>query len=281
MSLERRGLGRGLSALLGEVESATPSAIGVREIPIELIRRNPAQPRTHFDETELEELASSMRQRGVLQPILVRPMRGTPGEYQIVAGERRWRAAQKAGLAAMPALVRELGDNDALEIALVENIQRTDLDPLEEAAAYNSLMSAGSHTQEEVALLVGKSRPHVANTMRLMQLPEAVRELVRSRQISAGHARALLGAAEPEVLARRIVEQGLTVRDAEALSKRGDAGAKPAGPRKDADTLALERDLSERIGLKVEITDKDGAGQLTIRYRSLEQLDELCRKLMR
>ena len=281
MSLERRGLGRGLSALLGEVESATPSAIGVREIPIELIRRNPAQPRTHFDETELEELASSMRQRGVLQPILVRPMRGTPGEYQIVAGERRWRAAQMAGLAAMPALVRELGDNDALEIAVVENIQRTDLDPLEEALAYNSLMSAGGHTQEEVALLVGKSRPHVANTMRLMQLPEAVRELVRSRQISAGHARALLGAAEPEVLARRIVDQGLTVRDAESLSKRGGAGAKPAAARKTADTLALERDLSERIGLKVEIADKDGAGQLTIRYRSLEQLDELCRRIMR
>ncbi len=281
MSLERRGLGRGLSALLGEVESATPSAIGVREIPIELIRRNPAQPRTHFDETELEELASSMRQRGVLQPILVRPMRGTPGEYQIVAGERRWRAAQMAGLAAMPALVRELGDNDALEIAVVENIQRTDLDPLEEALAYHSLMSAGGHTQEEVALLVGKSRPHVANTMRLMQLPEAVRELVRSRQISAGHARALLGAAEPEVLARRIVDQGLTVRDAESLSKRGGAGAKPAAARKTADTLALERDLSERIGLKVEIADKDGAGQLTIRYRSLEQLDELCRRIMR
>ncbi len=282
MSMEpKRGLGRGLSALLGEVESATPSAIGVREIPIELIRRNPDQPRTRFDEAELEELATSMRQRGVLQPILVRPLRGTPGEYQIVAGERRWRAAQKAGLTALPAMVRELGDNDALEIALVENIQRSDLDPLEEATAYNALMSVTGRTQEEVAAVVGKSRPHVANTMRLMQLPESVRELVRSRALSAGHARALIGVDDAEALARRIVDQGLNVRETESLARKGGEAKPKAQTRKSADTQALERDLSERLGLRVEITDKDGAGQVNIRYRSLEQLDELCRKLMK
>ncbi len=281
-SEQRRGLGRGLSALLGEVESASPSAIGVREIPIELIQRNPAQPRTHFDEAELEELAASMRQRGVLQPILVRPLRTSPGEYQIVAGERRWRAAQKAGLTALPAMVRELGDNDALEIALVENIQRSDLDPLEEAGAYHTLMSVGGGTQEDVAAVVGKSRSHVANTLRLLQLPESVRELVRTRALSAGHARTLIGAEDPEGMARRIVDGGLNVREAEALTRGGGAAkTRSAPPRKSADTAALERDLSERLGLSVEITDKNGAGQVTIRYRSLEQLDEVCRKLMR
>ncbi len=278
----RRGLGRGLSALLGEVEAASG---GAREIPIELIRRNPAQPRVHFAEAELEELAASIRQRGVLQPILVRPSRGAQGEYQIVAGERRWRAAQKAGLAAIPALVRELADAETLEIALVENVQRADLDPLEEAGAYSSLMELSGSTQEQVADVVGKSRSHVANTLRLLQLPAAVQALVRSGAITAGHARAVLGAQDPEALARRIAEEGLNVRAAEALARRSAEDAGKARPRaaraKTTDTLALERDLSDRLGLHVEINDKGGSGELRVRYGSLEQLDEVCRRLGR
>ena len=279
----RRGLGRGLSALLGEVEATQPGpAGGAREIPIELIQRNPDQPRMDFPEAELEELAASVRQRGVLQPILVRPAPGRLGEYQIVAGERRWRAAQKAGLSAVPAVVRELGDVETLEIALIENIQRADLNALEEASAYMSLMTLAQTTQEEVAHAVGKSRSHVANTLRLLQLPEAVQMLVRSGELSAGHARTVIGAAEPEALAREIVDKGLNVREAEALARKA-AGDQPRGPRpgprKSADTLALERDISERLGLLVQILDKDGKGEVRIRYADLEQLDELCRRL--
>jgi ParB family transcriptional regulator, chromosome partitioning protein len=279
----RRGLGRGLSALLGEVESAQPgSAGGAREIPIELILRNPDQPRMDFPEAELAELADSVRQRGVLQPILVRPAPGRLGEYQIVAGERRWRAAQRAGLTAVPAVVRELGDVETLEIALIENIQRADLNALEEATAYMSLMNLAQTTQEEVAHAVGKSRSHVANTLRLLQLPESVQMLVRSGELSAGHARAVIGADEPEALAREIVDKGMNVREAEALARKAaGTGVKPRpSPRKSADTLALERDISERVGLQVQIHDKDGAGEVRIRYGDLEQLDELCRRLM-
>jgi ParB family chromosome partitioning protein len=278
----RRGLGRGLSALLGEVEAAGPGpAGGAREIPIELVQRNPDQPRMDFPEAELEELAQSVRQRGVLQPILVRPAPGRPGEYQIVAGERRWRAAQRAGLTAVPAVVRELGDVETLEIALIENIQRADLNALEEASAYMSLMTLAQTTQEEVAHAVGKSRSHVANTLRLLQLPEAVQMLVRTGELSAGHARAVIGAAEPEALAREIVEKGMNVREAEALARKaaGEPRGPRPGPRKSADTLALERDISERIGLQVQILDKDGSGEVRIRYGDLEQLDELCRRL--
>jgi ParB family chromosome partitioning protein len=258
-----------------------PGASGAREIPIELIRPNPSQPRSHFDPGELDELANSLRQKGVLQPILVRPH--GDGDYEIVAGERRWRAAQKAGLAAIPALVRELSDVETLEIALIENIQRADLNPIDEAAAYQSLMSLGDSTQEAVAETVGKSRSHVANTLRLLQLPTKVQTLVRAGRLSAGHARALIGSAEPEALASRIIEQGLNVREAEALARRAEApGAAPAGaPQrgKSADTQALERDLSDRLGLKVEITDRNGSGDVRIHYKSLEQLDDLCRRL--
>ena len=282
MTLEgrSRGLGRGLSALLGESESGAPAG-GAREIPIELIRPNPAQPRSDFDDAELDELAASVRAKGVLQPILVRPSRSAEGEFQIVAGERRWRAAQRAGLTAVPALVRELEDEETLEIALIENVQRTDLNPLEEASAYAALTGDGRRTQEDVAEVVGKSRSHVANALRLLQLPAPVQALVRAKRLSAGHARALVGAPDAEGLARRIVEEGLNVREAEALG-RGGAPARPRsrpGARQTPDTLALQRDLSELLGLKVQIADRDGAGELRISYATLEQLDDLCRRL--
>ena len=277
----RRGLGRGLSALLGEVEG--PASASAREIPIELIRSNPSQPRVDFDEDELEELAQSLRQKGVLQPILVRPMRGTDGEFQIVAGERRWRAAQRAGLSAMPAVVRELGDLETLEIALIENIQRADLNPIEEASAFQALMGLGQVTQEGVAEAVGKSRSHVANTMRLLQLPSVIQTLVRSGKLSAGHARAIIGAADPIGLARKVMAAGLNVRETESLVRQeAEGGKSPPAPRpRNADTLALERDLSDRLGLHVTLADRNGAGEVRIRYQSLEQLDDLCRRLMR
>ena len=277
----RRGLGRGLSALLGEADAPGGGGSGAREIPIELIRRNPDQPRAEFDADELEQLAASMRQKGVLQPILVRPAPGVAGEFQIVAGERRWRAAQKAGLLVMPAVVRELGDIETLEIALIENIQRSDLNAIEEASAYMSLMGLGQRTQEGVAEVVGKSRSHVANLLRLLQLPSPVQAMVRSGMLSAGHARTLVGSPDSEGLAREIVERGLSVREAEALSRRAPSGgAKPAAP-KSADTLALERDVADSLGLHVQIADKAGKGEVRIRYGDLEQLDEILRRLRR
>jgi ParB family chromosome partitioning protein len=280
-------LGRGLSALLGEVEDiahAGDPAQGVRELPIELVRRNPGQPRIVFGEAELEELAQSIRQSGVLQPILVRPASGASGEYEIVAGERRWRAAQKAGLIAIPALVRDLGDDQAFEIAVIENVQRTDLNPLEEARAYSTLMGRMGYTQDAVANAVGKSRSHVANTLRLTQLPGPAQDMVMEGRLSAGHARAILAAADPMALAQQIVARGLSVRDAEALAKAGAAPKKASGPRrapKDTDTAALEADLEDVLGMSVDITDRGGSGELRIKYQTLEQLDELCRRLTR
>ena len=284
MALEnRRGLGRGLSALLGESEASASGGASARDIPIELIRPNPAQPRTEFPEAGLEELAASIRNKGLLQPILVRPAPGAPHEYQIVAGERRWRAAQRAGLQAVPAVVRELGDVETLEAALIENLQRSDLGPLEEATAYSALMGLSQTTQDQVAQALGKSRSHVANTLRLLQLSPQVQAMVRSGQLTAGHARAVLSAADPEALAQRIVAEGLNVREAESLARRSaQEGAKTAARPargKSADTLALERDLSQKLGLHVQIADKDGTGELRIRYASLEQLDDLCRRL--
>ncbi|WP_296600208.1 ParB/RepB/Spo0J family partition protein [Phenylobacterium sp.] len=288
MAENRRGLGRGLSALLGEAEEiahAADPATGVREIPIELIHRNPEQPRQVFDENDLAELEASIRDKGVLQPILVRPSRQKPGEFEIVAGERRWRAAQRAGLVAIPALVRELGDNEAFEIAIIENIQRANLNPIEEARAYSALMGRLGVTQEEAAKRVGKSRSHVANTMRLSALPEKVQDHLVAGRLTAGHARALLSVADAEALADRIVADGLTVRDVEALAReKGAAPKKSSGPRKpakDADTASLEVDLEDALGMSVDITDRDGAGEVKIKYASLEQLDEICRRLMR
>jgi ParB family chromosome partitioning protein len=290
MAENRRGLGRGLSALLGEAEEIAHAVApdeGVREIPIELIHRNPDQPRQHFREDHIAELSESIREKGVLQPILVRPSPRTQGEFEIVAGERRWRAAQKAGVGVLPALVRNLSDEKALEIAIVENVQREGLNPMEEAQAYQALKDRFGHTQEQMAAAVGKSRSHVANTLRLLQLPPKVQEHLVYGRLSAGHARALLSVGDQEQLADLMVDQGVSVREAERIAAGRSAGGaspkKAGGPRrsKDPDTAALEADLEEALGMAVDVADRGGAGEVRIRYASLEQLDELCRRLTR
>ncbi len=293
----RRGLGRGLSALLGEAgpEQAIASPPGVaapaqtNEVSIELLRRNPDQPRRHFDEAELDELSASIREHGVLQAILVRPAPGAKGEFQIVAGERRWRAAQRANLHTIPVLIRELSDGEVAEISIVENVQRADLNPLEEAMGYKALLERFGRTQETVAKTVGKSRSHVANSLRLLNLPESVREHLSSGRLSAGHARAIATSPNAEKLARTIIDADLSVRQAEVLAREAQpqAGApKEKGPSKasggrdkDSDTHALEQDLSEILGLKVEISDRNGKGEIRVSYGSLEQLDDICRRL--
>ena len=290
MMVEKRGLGRGLSALLGEVEE-TPvdagAAGGLRDIPIELIHRNEKQPRWVFSEEEIEELAASIREKGVLQPILVRPAPDMDGHFEIVAGERRWRASQKAGLHVLPALVRELGDAQVLEIGVIENVQRSALNPIEEASAYQQLVEVHGRSAAEVADAVGKSRSHVANLVRLLALPDPVRQYLMAGQITAGHARALLGADDPLALADLVIAKGLSVRDTESLVRKsaggGVAAPRPASPKpsKDTDTQALEVDLSEALGLTVEVMDKGGVGELRVKYATLEQLDEVCRRLTR
>jgi ParB family chromosome partitioning protein len=273
-----------------EAQSATSQearrAAGVQELPIELVRRNVDQPRRHFDTEDLQELAESIRERGVIQPILVRPVAEAPGEYQIVTGERRWRAAQLAGLHQIPALVRELDDLEVLELAMIENIQRADLNALEEARGYAVMIKRFNRTHETIAGIVGKSRSHVANTLRLMRLPDRVQEHLEAGRLTAGHARALLDLEDAETLAERIIRGDLNVRQAEALARRAraasEAGGKPKKkPSKNADTAALESDLAEVLGLKVEIRDQGGAGAVRISYQSLEQLDDLCARLMR
>jgi ParB family chromosome partitioning protein len=294
----RRGLGRGLSALLGEVEpdaaetgvdvrasAPEPGLDGAREIPIELIHRNPNQPRQHFSEAEIAELEESIRTSGVLQPILVRPSPVRPGEFEIVAGERRWRAAQRAGKTSLPALVRQMADDRAYEIAIIENVQREDLNAMEEARAYETLMSKMGYTQEVAAKAVGKSRSHLANTLRLLQLPILVQDHVLHGRLSAGHARAILASDDQEAVAEQVVARQLSVRDTEALVRAKAAGPRKAsGPRrpaKDADTAALESDVEDALGMSVDIADRGGAGEVRIRYASLEQLDEICRRLTR
>lgn len=284
----RRGLGRGLSALLGDsapMSDARPPDSSATEMPIEVIRRNPDQPRRTFDEAEMENLIASIREKGVLQAILVRPAPGNAGEYQIVAGERRWRAAQAARLPTIPVVVRELNDLDVLEIGIVENIQRADLGPLDEAQGYRTLIDRFGRTQEQVAVTVGKSRAHVANALRLLVLPESVRDYIATGRLTAGHARAIATAENVEQLARKVVDRGLSVRQAELLGRergptRSRAGARAAPPpQKDPDTLSLEQDLSTLLGLEVVIEDDGGSGQVRILYQSLEQLDEICRRL--
>jgi ParB family chromosome partitioning protein len=258
---------------------------GPRSLPIDLVQRNPGQPRKHFDEGELAELSNSIRAHGVLQPILVRPIAG--GKYEIVAGERRWRAAQRAGLHAIPAVVRELNEVEVLEIAIVENVQRTDLNPIEEANGFQALIDRFGRTQQEIADAVGKSRPHIANMLRLLSLPEDLQEMVRDGRLSSGHARAILTAPDPRGLAHRAISEGLNVREIERLAqiakdeKHGPrASSAPAFETKSADTRALEQSVSAALGLEVTITEKNGgAGDLKVSYKTLDQLDDVIRRL--
>jgi len=290
-------LGKGLSALIGEVEGvglATPSETPSSEDPVAPtsefrvsdIRPNPAQPRRTFSETELEELSASIKQRGVLQPILLRPDPDAPNQYQIVAGERRWRAAQRAGLETIPAVVRDMDELQLLEVGIIENVQREDLNPIEEAEAYGALIKRFGRTQENLAESVGKSRAHIANTLRLLNLGESAREHLRQGRISAGHARAALGAPDPDPVVDMAVAKGMSVRDVEALVKRLKDGSaldtvaqKVNTLDKDVDTEALESDLARVLGLRVDIRQGLKGGELRIKYRDLEQLDELCRRL--
>jgi ParB family chromosome partitioning protein len=280
-----RGLGRGLSALIGEEAPVHGQAVGdasgrhLRTLPVAFLRPNPFQPRKHFAQKELDELAASIREKGILQPILVRPAAGAADVYEIVAGERRWRAAQLAQLHDVPVVIRELGDSEALELAIVENVQRSDLNAIEEGAAYRELMDRFGYTQERLAEEVGKSRSHVANTLRLIRLPESVQVMIREGKLSAGHARTLIGAANPEALARQIVKREMNVREAEHRSAA--KAAKPYKPgHKDADTKALESSLSNVLGLTVQILHKGSTGgELRISYRTLEQLDDLIQRL--
>ncbi len=295
MAEKKRGLGRGLSALMADVnreEPDRPESTAPRRaeqtLPIERVAPNPNQPRRSFDPDKLEDLANSIREKGIIQPLIVRPDPNKSGQYQIVAGERRWRAAQAAQLHEVPVLVRDFDDTEVLEVAIIENIQRADLNPVEEAAGYRQLIDRFGHTQEQLARALGKSRSHIANQMRLLGLPRDVLDLLESEALSAGHARALITAEDPVALARIVVKKGLSVRETEALAKKG-LGAKPAKsvarpkPEKDADTAALEGDLSANLGLKVEVSHDSGkeSGRLVISYKTLDELDELCRVLTR
>ncbi len=280
----RRNLGRGLSALFGE-ESEDYAALDrlrqAKTVPIDFVRPGRFQPRQRFDEEALQALAQSIREKGVLQPLLVRRHPEAANAYEIIAGERRWRAAQMAQLHEIPVVIREFEDREALEIALVENIQRQDLSPLEEAEGYRRLMEEFGHTQERLAEAVGKSRSHVANMMRLLGLPDTVKELLAAGTLSAGHARALLNAADPAALAAEVVRRGLNVRATEKLAQaaRGQGSAPAPKPPKDADTAALERDLANLLGLRVTVNFAGRGGSLTIHYRTLEQLDDVLRRL--
>lgn len=294
-------LGRGLSALIGEVEAMgvrAPAAAGntpapdvppterPNEIALELIRRNPAQPRRSFDDAELRELSESLKTKGVLQAILVRPDPKEPGKFQIIAGERRWRAARMAGLTHIPAVVKEVDELALLEIGIIENVQRSDLNPIDEAEAYDALIKRFGRTQDSLANSVGKSRVHISNTLRLLQLPEGARRHVREGRLSAGHARAALGSPNPEALLDLAIEKGLSVREVEAKAREArdvkleikSMPAKP-GAEKDVDTEALEADISRELGLVVDIHHGREGGEIRIKYRDLEQLDDVCKRL--
>ncbi len=287
---KRRGLGRGLSALMADVaETQTVATEGAAErfVPIEQISPNPEQPRKRFDPEDLNDLANSIKEKGVIQPLIVR--RRADGTFEIVAGERRWRASQMAKLHELPVIVREFTDVEVLEVAIIENIQRADLNSIEEAAGYRQLMDRFGHTQEKMAEALGKSRSHIANLLRLLNLPDSVLEMVRGGELTAGHARTLVPADDPLKLARQIIAGGLSVRAAEALVKKSQAGdhdqSEKKAPRgnseKDADTRALEGDLSASLGMKVILNHKPGqeSGQMILSYKNMDELDEICRLL--
>lgn len=286
------GLGRGLSSLLGtdaEDYANLDKLRASKEVPIELLRPNRYQPRQVFNPEALEELAESIREKGILQPILVRRLSDGPDQYEIIAGERRWRAAQKAGLHKVPVVIRDMADAEALEVAVIENIQRADLSPMEEAQGYERLIREFGHTQEQLGQIVGKSRSHVANLLRLLTLPAPVQEMLGDGRLSMGHARALVSAEDPLALANQILSSGLNVRETEELarsakpaSRKGKTRAGHSGAAKDPDIAALEDDLTEAVGLKVAIDDNGrGGGELRIIYSTLDQLDDLCRRLCR
>ena len=279
-------LGRGLAALIGDMATIEGARVtetgGVKRLPVEMIIANRANPRRTFDPDQLEELTNSIREKGVMQPLLVRPSED-PNIFELIAGERRWRASQKAGLHDVPVIVRDVGDKEALELAIIENVQRADLNPLEEAQGYGQLIEQFDYTQQDLAQVIGKSRSHVANTLRLLKLPEDVRGMVASGTLTAGHARTLITADDPAHLAQQIVSGGLSVREAEALSQQRDVAGKrkPAEPvaSRDADTVALERRLSDALGLSVSLAHSERGGKLEIRYKTLEQLDGICARL--
>jgi len=287
MAAQKRRLGRGLASLINEAAdvAAATGLEGLRTVTIEALQASPLNPRAGFDPSELKELADSIKARGLVQPIVVRPASGPAGGYEIIAGERRWRAAQQAGLHDVPVLVRELSDQQALELAIIENVQRTDLNAIEEATGYRQLIDAYKHTQENLAGIVGKSRSHLTNTLRLLKLPQSVQELIRGGALSAGHARALVGRDDAEQLARDIVRRAMSVRDVEALiQRRGKTKGESAGQlnSSDADTRAAERQLSDALGLKVRIVSGKGEkGELRIAYSTFEQLDHVRRCLLK
>jgi ParB family chromosome partitioning protein len=284
----RSRLGRGLASLIGDVGAEAghvdrPRA--QRRVPIEFLKANPRNPRRSFEDAELDELAASIREHGVIQPIVVRPLKGANDRFEIIAGERRWRASQRAGLHDVPIVAIEVSDTDALEIMIIENVQREDLNAMEEARGYHALADEFKRSPEEIAKVVGKSRSHVANMMRLTKLPDDVQALIASGDLSAGHARALIGVPDPVAAARRIVEEGLSVRQTEALAHaEGVPARKPQKARagkavKDADTLALEKRIGDALGLKVSIEHRDPGGLVQIRYGDLDQLDDIVRRL--
>jgi ParB family chromosome partitioning protein len=274
-------LGRGLSALIPDAPGPTAEQAALRTLPVEALEPGPFQPRGGMDKASLDDLAASIREHGILQPILARPKPGAAGVYEIIGGERRWRAAQAAQLHEVPVVIRDLGDREAMAAGLVENLQRQDLNIMEEAEGYRRLLDEFGLTQEGLGQAVGKSRSHVANTLRLLVLPPEVRDLVANGVLSAGHARTLVTAAEPGRLAAQIVARGLNVRQAEALaaSQSRPKGATPERPGRDADVAALERDLTERLGLRISIRHQGKGGEVVIRYRDLDQLDGLVRLL--
>ena len=285
----RKRLGRGLAALIGEMDkpaqAAAPPVSADRRVAIEHIVRNPRNPRRSFSEAELVDLSQSIRTHGIVQPIIVRRKPETADLYEIVAGERRWRAAQIAGLTEIPVIVRDIDDRAALEIAIVENVQRSDLNAIEEALGYQQLVDEHSYTQLDLAGIIGKSRSHVANTLRLLKLPEKVRDMLINNQLSAGHARALIAVENPLALALKIAAGGLSVRQAEQMAQETlnptapETKSMKGAAQKDVDTTALEKLISDHLGMKVTINHSVGGGAMSIRYRDLEQLDELCRRL--
>jgi ParB family chromosome partitioning protein len=287
----RSRLGRGLAALIGDVgaEASVERRRGQRKLPIGSLRPNARNPRRIFSDTELDELAASLRERGIIQPIVVRAVRGTPDAFEIIAGERRWRAAPRAGLHEVPVVIIEATDGEALQLAIIENVQRTDLNALEEAEGYRALIRDFSHSQDDVARMVGKSRSHVANTLRLQTLPDAVKHHINSGRLSAGHARALVGHHDAERLAEEIVARGLNVRQVEEIARESAGkggrhqtnGKARARATKNADTLALEKRLADALGLAVTIEHGERGGTLSIRYRSLDQLDDVVHRLER